>query len=319
VYRSIAWTTDNRFVTGLTPQELINSSVLWYWIDFDAPTAQEKALLREVFLFHPVAVENCFHATQRPKVDRYKDFEFLVLYSIDQKTLDKKEVNVFIDEKSLVTIHKEENESINELWVKVEREGSGKSLDAAKLMYWLLEQMVHEYFPPIYQMEDRLIEISAHDTNKTYAGLIDEVFSIRNNLLQMRRTVIPMRDLLYQLLYLETFHYVEKHKTYFRDIYDHLLKAVELVEANREMTSDLRDSYQTLSSNRMNAVMVTLTIVSTVFIPLTFLTGVYGMNFANMPELTFRYGYFALLAFMIMISFLMLWQFKRRGWFDIFK
>ncbi len=318
MYWSIAWTTDNHFVTGLTPQELVNSSVLWYWIDFDAPTAQEKALLREVFLFHPVAVENCFHATQRPKVDRYSTFEFLVLYSIDQKTLDKKEVNVFIDEKSLVTVHKEENESINELRVKVEREGSGKSLDAAKLLYWLLEQMVHEYFPSIYQMEDRLIEISAHDTNKTYAGLIDEVFSIRNNLLQMRRTVIPMRDLLYQLLYLETFHYVEKNKTYFRDIYDHLLKAVELVEANREMTSDLRDSYQTLSSNRMNAVMVTLTIVSTVFIPLTFLTGIYGMNFANMPELTFRYGYFALLAFMIMISLVMLWQFKRRGWFDIF-
>jgi magnesium transporter len=319
VYWSIAWTTDNHFVTGLTPQELVNSSVLWYWIDFDAPTAQEKALLREVFLFHPVAVENCFHATQRPKVDRYSTFEFLVLYSIDQKTLDKKEVNVFIDEKSLVTIHKEENESINELWVKVEREGSGKSLDAAKLLYWLLEQMVHEYFPSIYQMEDRLIEISAHDTNKTYAGLIDEVFSIRNNLLQMRRTVIPMRDLLYQMLYLETFHYVEKHKTYFRDIYDHLLKAVELVEANREMTSDLRDSYQTLSSNRMNTVMMTLTIVSTVFIPLTFLTGVYGMNFMYMPELTFQYGYFGVLLFMFLIAATMIWQFKRRGWFDIFK
>lgn len=108
-------------------------------------------------------------------------------------------------------------------------------------------------------------------------------------------------------------------QAYFNDIYDHLLKLTEIVESNRDMTADLRDSYQTLNSNRMNAIMMTLTIVSTIFIPLTFIVGVYGMNFDNMPELHWKYGYFGVLIFMgLLVSGMLLW-FKHKGWFRIFK
>ncbi|BBP87881.1 hypothetical protein BsIDN1_14990 [Bacillus safensis] len=127
---------------------------------------------------------------------------------------------------------------------------------------------------------------------------MNEVFGIRSDLLKLRRTIIPMRDLLYRIVNTNMMKSDPNRHAYFNDIYDHLLKLTEIVESNRDMTADLRDSYQTLNSNRMNAIMMTLTIVSTIFIPLTFIVGVYGMNFDNMPELHWKYGYFGVLIFM---------------------
>lgn len=148
---------------------------------------------------------------------------------------------------------------------------------------------------------------------------MNEVFGIRSDLLKLRRTIIPMRDLLYRIVNTNMMKSDANRQAYFNDIYDHLLKLTEIVESNRDMTADLRDSYQTLNSNRMNAIMMTLTIVSTIFIPLTFIVGVYGMNFDNMPELHWKYGYFGVLIFMgLLVSGMLLW-FKHKGWFRIFK
>lgn len=148
---------------------------------------------------------------------------------------------------------------------------------------------------------------------------MNEVFGIRSDLLKLRRTIIPMRDLLYRIVNTNMMKSDTNRQAYFNDIYDHLLKLTEIVESNRDMTADLRDSYQTLNSNRMNAIMMTLTIVSTIFIPLTFIVGVYGMNFDNMPELHWKYGYFGVLIFMgLLVSGMLLW-FKHKGWFRIFK
>ncbi len=183
----------------------------------------------------------------------------------------------------------------------------------------IMDQLVDEYFPLVYKIEDRLNEIEESRSHKTYGTLMNEVFELRTDLLHLRRTIIPMRDLLYRILSLDHVKEQRETKAYFSDIYDHLLKLSEIVESNRDMTSDLRDSYVTLNSNRMNAIMMTLTIVSTIFIPLTFIAGVYGMNFDFMPELHWKYGYFAVLGLMGALVIGMLIWFVHKGWFNIFK
>jgi magnesium transporter len=121
---------------------------------------------------------------------------------------------------------------------------------------------------------------------------MNQVFDIRSRLLKLRKTIVPMRDFLYRTLNSERIEGLKALHVYFADVYDHLLKLSEMIDSNREMTSDMRDSYISLSSNRMNTIMKTLTVITTIFMPLTFVAGIYEMNFAYMPELTWRWGYF---------------------------
>ena len=146
-----------------------------------------------------------------------------------------------------------------------------------------------------------------------------QVFELRSDLLHLRRTINPMRDLLYRMLASSRLNFTEEERTYFQDIYDHLIKLSEMIESNRELTSDIRDSHMSMNSSRMNRIMMTLTIVSTVFIPLTFIAGVYGMNFDYMPELSWSFGYFGVLLFMFLIAGGMLVWFTYKGWFKLFK
>ena len=145
---------------------------------------------------------------------------------------------------------------------------------------------------------------------------MDEVFEIRGSLLKLRKTVNFMRDLLYRILNAERLKGFQEHKLYFSDIHDHLIKLSNMIESSREMTSDMRDNFLSINSTRMNRNMMVLTVITTIFIPLTFIVGVYGMNFQNMPELSWKYGYFGVLLIMSIIAIVMFLWFKRKGWFD---
>lgn len=148
--------------------------------------------------------------------------------------------------------------------------------------------------------------------------LLNELFETRNRLLILLHTVNPMRDLLYRMLnsqHLNLNRIVER-KEYFSDIYDHLLKLSEMVASNREVTADIRDSYLSLNSHQTNKVMKTLTIITAIFAPLTFIAGIYGMNFEIIPELTWAHGYFYILAVMGVIAISMIIWFIKKGWFD---
>lgn len=125
-----------------------------------------------------------------------------------------------------------------------------------------------------------------------------------------------MRDLLYRTINSERIEGVKNHLFYFTDVCDHLLKLSELIESDREITADIRDSYASFNSNRMNSIMKTLTVITTIFMPLTFVAGIYGMNFDNMPELHWQWGYFIVLGLLFSLGFGMYLWFRRKGWFD---
>lgn len=144
---------------------------------------------------------------------------------------------------------------------------------------------------------------------------MEDVFELRAQLLKLRRTIIPMSELLYRILNSERVNISKENRFYFMDIHDHLLRLIEIIESNREMTNDIRDSYISINSYRMNNIMKTLTVLSSIFIPLTFIASIYGMNFEYIPELSWRWGYFATLGAMFVVSSLMLFVLWKMGWF----
>ena len=172
-------------------------------------------------------------------------------------------------------------------------------------MHKLIDKMVDEYFSPVYELENILDAIEDNTKNESIADLIDQLFDLRADLSRLRRTILPIHKLLYPMINSERLSYLKEQHLYFNDVYDHLLKLTELLETYRDFSSDIRDNYLSVNSNNMNTTMMTLTVITTIFMPLTFIVGVYGMNFEHMPELGWRYGYFFVWAVMALIALMM--------------
>lgn len=183
------------------------------------------------------------------------------------------------------------------------------------MLYQILDKIVDNYFPLVYEIEDILNDLDENSSQQTMESLLDRLYDTRHNLLALRHTINPMRDLVYRMLNSQRVSSQITNIEYFSDIHDHLLKLTEMIEANRELTTDIRDSYLSLNSHETNRVMKVLTVITTIFMPLTFIAGIYGMNFENMPELTWKYGYFSTLLLMLTIGVGMFLWFWKKGWF----
>lgn len=317
--RTFGVTKDSHLEVDFPLEDLHRKEFDWYWVDFDKPTAEEYTLLDSFFHFHPLAVEDCLHRLQRPKVDKYDDYHFFVVHTMNEETLEAEELDLFIGKNFVVTFHHHSVDELDQVREKLQRDASFWERGAIYAMYQILDKVVDSYFPLVYKIEDHLNEIEDQMTFDMKHLSMDTVFDMRSDLLWLRRTILPMRDLIYRVLNSSRFDLQEKELAYFSDISDHLVKLTEIVESNRELTADLRDSYMAMNSNRMNRIMMILTIVSSIFIPLTFIAGLYGMNFEYMPELQMKYGYFFAIGFMTIIGLSMLAWFKYKGWMNLFK
>jgi magnesium transporter len=180
------------------------------------------------------------------------------------------------------------------------------------ILHNIIDELVDCYFPIIHQIEDKLNEYEEKEASSK--KIIDEVYEIRRDLIRLRKTVIPMRDLLYRMINSKRIQDTRQLHHYFSDIYDHLMKLTDMVASNQDVTSDMRENYMSIQSNRMNSIMMTLTVITTIFMPLSFIVGVYGMNFDHMPELHWKYGYFVTLGVMALIVIVMIFWFNKKGW-----
>ncbi|MBG9587817.1 magnesium/cobalt transporter CorA [Cytobacillus firmus] len=290
-------------------------SYRWFWVDFDQPTEEETAELDKTFHFHPLAIEDCVVKLQRPKMDYYEDYSFFVTHSLNHINEDKQEINFFIGSNYIVSYHHELSREMNDVWERLSLSKKISKWDPYLVMYHIIDKIVDNYFPIVYQLEDRLSLIEDNPNDETMEELLEKLFDIRHHLLQIRYTVIPMRDLIYRVINSHRLKGVKERYEYFADIHDHLLKLTEMIDGNRELTNDIRDSYLSINSHQTNRVMRVLTVITTIFMPLTFIAGIYGMNFENMPELSWKYGYFETLLLMFIIALGMFWWFKKKGWF----
>lgn len=313
--RILALTHDHQLLTN-PPLETL-TTMKWYWVDFNRPTEEEAMLLHTHFHFHPLAVEDCMHELQRPKLDYYDNLSFLVLHAINEQTLDTHEIDLFLSEQFIVTFHFQKHKEIDTVWNQHFESQDVSKLSPMETSYKLIDKIVDSFFPIVEQVEDRLLAIENSDEVKRGKDtVITKTYAVRKDLLRLRQTILPMRDLIYRILESKRFIIQEQKRAYFQDIYDHLLKLSEMIESNRQLTADIRDNYISLNSFRMNNIMKTLTVITTIFMPLTFLAGIYGMNFNNMPELRWHYGYFVILGIMLLIGCTMFLWFKWKGWFD---
>lgn len=313
--RIIAINKEAKIVSDPEVTELYSDKYKWFWVDFDCPTDEEIKLLKAPFQFHPLAIEDCIHTLQRPKLDYYDDYSFFVTHSINLDTFEKEEVDFFLGENYIVSFHRGQSFEVDEVWQRLLLSKTPKNWTPSLIFYHVLDKIVDNYFPLVYQIEDDLNNINEESNKKSMKTLLNHLFDARHHLLILRNTIVPMRDLAYRMLNSSRLTAIVHKKEYFSDIHDHLLKLVEMIEASRELTTDIRDSYLSLNSHETNRVMKVLTIITTIFMPLSFLAGVYGMNFENMPELSWKYGYFVILFLMLMISTAMFLWFRKKGWF----
>lgn len=295
--------------------DLTKSDNKWMWIDFDRPTETEIGYLHSPLHFHPLAIEDCIHTLQRPKLDYYEDHHFFVIQALNAETITREEVDFFIGDQYIVTFHNQHSKEVDEVWSRIVQSKKLSEWNPSTVLYHVLDKIVDNYFPLVYHIEDRLDEIDTNSEEKSTEELLNEIFDVRHDLLLLRHTISPMRDLTYRIINSNRLNGVQGRMEYFADIHDHLLKLSEMIEASRELTTDMRDSYISLNSHQTNRVMKVLTVITTIFMPLTFIAGIYGMNFEHMPELGSDYGYYGTLFAMFVIGLGMFVWFYKKGWF----
>lgn len=289
------------------------------------PSAKLLNTLGDAYGLHTLALEDVIHGGQRTKVENFDNQYFVVLNVpvADDGGLKAEQVSFFLGETYVISIHQGEHD----IWEPVRQRlradppRSIRSAGADYLLYGLLDTAIDHAFPLLEILGDELEATEETIFEKPGVDALDAIHTTRHNLIFLRRLLWPQRDMLNSLIRDESDLIQDRTKPYLRDCYDHTIQIIELVESYREVISSMHDLYLSSLSNRMNEVMKVLTMIATIFIPLSFVAGIYGMNFDttkspwNMPELGAYYGYPLLWLFMIGIAALMIGFFKRKGWF----
>ncbi len=302
------------------------------WVDVDGPTPEDVKLLAEEFDVHHLAAEDLLEARQRPKLERYGDHFLLVARDcrIDESTLIAMEIDVIFGDGWIVTVRKpshlgHEPVSLEEVARRFERQRSGEgATDEGFLLYVLLDTLVDRYFLVIDELEDRLEDLEqmvfGQDGQGTPHGTTDPVelqramFRLRSTLMGLRRSVAPLREVIGALLRREVPFLGEAAVVHLQDVYDHVLRIVDLNESQRELLTAVQEARIAIAGNRMNQVMKTMTSWGAILLGSTLIAGIYGMNFRYMPELDWRYGYPMSLAMMVVLTVTLVRWFKRHDW-----
>jgi magnesium transporter len=290
----------------------------FFWLDLPQPEAHDFEILREAFKFHPLAVEDSEHFGQRAKIDDYDDFVFLVVYGAAPDEDRLVEVHCFYAERFLVTVHRDDCPAfaeIRERYAKRAKPIEHPSL----LLYRIVDGLVDSFFPILADFDDRIDELEDSIFVRADDTQLQEIFQMKRLLVGMRKAVTPQRDVFASLMggVAGLPGLREDDERYFRDVYDHLIRISDLIDSYRDLLTGAMDVYLSTVSNRLNAVMKQLTVIATVFLPLTFITGFWGQNFAWMVRHVGSWPAFLILGIGTQLGavLLMLAYFKRQGWF----
>ncbi|MEZ5126133.1 MAG: magnesium/cobalt transporter CorA [Thermoleophilia bacterium] len=289
----------------------------FFWLDLHQPSADEIDMLDELFALHPLAVEDISHFGQRPKVDDYDDIAMLVAYGANGDRDGLVEVHCFIAEKFLITVHRDECPPFEELRLRATREPFLR-LHNAQLLHAITDALADSFFPELSRLDDRIDALEAAMLGRPSDVQLQEIFHLKRRLISWRKVITAQRDLFATLVAgaVELPGASVGSDRYFRDVYDHLIRISDLVDSYRDLLSGAMDLYLSTVSNRLNEVMKRLTIVATVFMPLTWITGFFGMNFPALVTAVGGWPMFILLGIATQGAAVaaMLVYFRRRGW-----
>jgi magnesium transporter len=289
------------------------------WVDVQG-LGDERVLreLAEIFAIHPLALEDVVHVPVRPKAEAYEQNLLIVTRMIrpsEEDEPDIEQMSLFIGVDYVVTFQERYGDVLDPVRDRLHVEGSRlRTMGSDYLGYAILDTVVDGYYPSIEAIGDRVEDLEDEVLSKVPPDILQQIHSLRSQLLGLRRAIVPQRESMHLLLREENTFVSDAVQVYLRDTTDHIVQASEAVEQARERVSSLMNMYLTIVSNRMNDVMKTLTIIASIFVPLTFIAGIYGMNFERMPELGKTWGYPLTLGVMGTVAGGMVFYFWRKGW-----
>jgi magnesium transporter len=289
----------------------------FFWLDLHRPRAAELALLDDPFGLHPLAVEDAEHFGQRPKLEEYDGFVYLVVFGANADRDGLVEVHCFLSEKYLVTVHRDVCPSFDDLRRQA-AQGRPPATDPARALYRVVDTLADSFFPELSKLDDRIDALESGVLKKPDEAQLEQVFALKRRLVSWRKVITPERDLFARVLTgpVDLPGMTPDTERYYRDVYDHLIRISDLVDSYRDLLTGAMDVYLSTVSNRLNEVMKRLTIVATIFMPLTWIAGFFGMNFAWMVRAVNGWVPFILLGVVtqVVTVAVMLVLFRRRRW-----
>lgn len=332
--------------TGDKTEETVNITALWYDADkldeltitdiseIKPKTDGKKVLwlnvsgladpgiiesICEKFKIHPLIIEDILNVSQRPKTEDFEDYTFIVLkmleYDKKAEHINGEQVSLLLGRNYIVTFLEKRSDVFEQIKQRLRNsKGKIRMMGAGYLAYALIDSIVDRYFDileSIGEQAEYLEEILIHKADQ---NILRRIHRLKRNLILIRKSVWPLREVLSILERVEPPVLQDHISIYFRDVYDHIMRIIDSVETYRDMAANMLDIYLSSVSNKMNEVMKILTIIATIFIPLTFITGVYGMNFKYMPELNWSFGYPLIMTIMLLLGIVMFIYFKKKKW-----
>lgn len=298
------------------------AGMLWLDIYGESP-AQSEAVLRDIFHFHPLAIDDALNETHAPKLDDWGDYLTIVLHAVEYTAPDHDpirlpEVDIFVGRNYMVTYHHQEIAPLERVWRIYQTDERIRHYGISRLLYRLADELMNEHITAVEQIEEALEDLEGDIFNGPDHETLEQLFIQKRRVLQMRRTIGPQR-LVFGSLSRNQYVVIDPEaRVFFSDIYDHMVRLYDLMESLRELSTNSLTTYLSIVNNRMNNVMKTMAVVTALFLPLSFITGFFGMNFfaptINTQDWTGWLPFEIALAAMFLIPFVMFWYIRRRKW-----
>jgi magnesium transporter len=292
-------------------------ALIWVSIANDME-GEAMRVVRDIFHFHPLAIEDCFGEREHPKIEAYDGYVYLITHGMagqsNARRLLTSELDAFVSRRYLVTYHDQDSPAIDGTIEMVKRDGGPLRHGPAAVLHTVLDRQTDGIEPVIDDFDDAIAALEDRVLGRPRQSDLRRLLSLRRNLLHLRRWLTRQREVVLKLARNEVPIGNNQDALAFRDVYDHLQRFTDLIESYRELTTSVQDAYLTVANNRLNEVMKFLTVFTAVLMPLTVIAGIYGMNFEHMPELHWRLGYPFALGLMVATGLAMIWYFRWRGW-----
>ena len=325
--RSLYFTADGQLNTDLSQDEFALAlqdpgGVLW--VDFEAtPAEMDEKVLIEVFGFHPLAVDDALQETHVPKVDDWGKYLYIVLSAVEvekdgDSVLNVLELDVFLGQNYMVTHHDQPIAALQRVWTACQRDDRQLRRGVDHLLYRLIDEVVAQYMPVVEEIDEEIDQIEDEIFDNPGPDILARIFSVKRDVLQMRRIIGPQREVLNRLAR-DDYEVIDaRARVYFRDVYDHLVRLHDLTESLRDLIGGALDTYLSVINNRMNDIMKTLTVITTLFMPISFVVGFFGMNYfypiANTDQWTSLPSFVVVMAIIVLLPVGMFTWIRRRGW-----
>ena len=290
------------------------------WLNIEGIHQVENAVkIGESYMLHPLVIEDIVNVFSRSKIDIFDDYLCIILktfnFETDSNILSEDQVSLLLTKDCVVSFNEKQSDIFSPIVSRISSSfGKIRKTKNDYLLYSLVDVIVDNYFSVLEQIGARLGDIEEELVSSPDQNTLMQIQYSKRNIIHLRKTIFPIREILNNIIRGDTNLINESTLLYFRDVYDHVIRIIETVESYRDMVSGLLDIYLSSMSNKMNEIMKVLTIIATIFIPLTFIAGIYGMNFLHMPELQWQWGYLIVWVVMIILASVMIYYFRRKKW-----